>query len=145
MKLLNQDLFAYIAGKLTQNTQEERSISDIRKTYDVWALNTGRENPSIDDINREVSVLFSKFKELFGLKSHRDQFISIKCYFVDFQYSSTYDKVTARFFRKSPNNIPFEKKLSGNEDIIMSLPEFILYFANPEGVYILEELTFKSI
>jgi hypothetical protein len=96
------------------------------------------------DFDREITLLNYAFYELIGSDTPWRNHFRIGCYCVDLYYYISRDKVFARFFRGSHPHKDRRFESDKNVDIEMSLPEFILYFANPEGAFILEQMTFKN-
>lgn len=98
----------------------------------------------MNDFDRRITELNFRFLELFGLERHKHSYAKVLDYYFDLYYSKTHDKVLVRLYRNIPNYTMSEITKIKQADVFMSLPEFILHFANPEGAYILEELSFRN-
>lgn len=136
MTLLTPDISAYIAEKSIQNIEDQKSISEINDIYNSWACHLANflSRSTLGEFTNQIEKLNGRFRDLFNVKYC--DIIPILDYFVDLYYFTQKDKVYARFF-KNTQTPPY------NANMLMSLPEFILYFVNPEGAYILEKLTFE--
>lgn len=125
----------------------QKSINEIHDIYNKWAVSlTNRHGiyNMMKDFDKEISLLNYAFYELIGSDTPWSNYFRIGYYCVDLYYYTSRDKVFARFFRGSHPHKDRRFESDKNVDIEMSLSEFILYFANPEGAFILEQMTFKN-
>ena len=142
MKPLIQDLSAFIAEKSTQNTKDQKSLPEIEGIYQEWAL-SNRNPESLKDFNHEISTRNKNFQFLIGCDPKYHNFMRISVFYVDLHYYTSKDKVYARFF-KTIEPLYAQYLSDKKANILFALPEFIWTFANPEGLFVLEQMTFKN-